>query len=128
MPDRPDLSPGEFEIMDVLWRRGHASVREVQEALAPAKMLSKSAIATVLGRMKDKGYVDAREKNFAWEFRPLAKREQVVRRKLDDMVDRMFGGDVAPLAAYIADSRNLTPEQIRLLEEIAKSAPRREEE
>ncbi len=127
MPDRPDLSPGEFEIMDVLWKRGHASVREVQEALAPAKMLSKSAIATVLGRMKDKGYVDAREKNFAWEFRPLAKREQVVRRKLDDMVDRMFGGDVAPLAAYIADSRKLTPEKMQLLEEIAKSKPRRED-
>ena len=126
MAERPDLSPGEFEIMDVLWDRGHASVREVQEALEPAKSLSRSAIATILGRMKEKGYVDALEKNFAWEYRPLAKREQVVRRKLDDLVDRLFGGDIAPLAAYIADIRKLTPEQMKLLEEIAKSGPRRE--
>ena len=128
MPDRPDLSAGEFEIMDVLWKMGRASVREVQAALEPARLLSRSAIATVLMRMKEKGYVDAREKNFAWEFRPLAKRDQVVRRKLDDLVDRLFGGDVAPLAAYLADTRKLTPEQISLLEDIAKSEPRGEEE
>lgn len=128
MLDRPDLSPGEFEIMDVLWGRERATVREVQEALEPGKQLSRSAISTILGRMKEKGYVDARERNFAWEFRPLVRREQVVRRKLDDLVDRLFGGDIAPLAAYLADIRKLTPEQMKALEEIAKSEPRGEQE
>ena len=126
MAKRPDLSPGEFEIMDVLWRLGQASVRQIREAIDPEKKLSHSATATILGRMKDKGYVDAREKHFAWEFIPLVKREQVTRRKLEDLVDRIFGGDIAPLAAYIADSLELTPEQMKTLEEIVKSGRRRE--
>lgn len=128
MMQKPDLSVGEFEIMDVLWEHGNASIREIQAFLEPTKKLSRSAIGTILTRMKEKGYIDAREKNFAWEFRPVVKRDQVVRRKLDDLVDRLFGGDVTPLAAYLADVRKLTPEQIRLLEDIAKSEPRREEE
>ncbi len=128
MTQRPDLSPGEFEIMDVLWKRGHASVREVQAALEPTKKLSRNAIATVLSRMKEKGYVDAQERNFAWDFRPLIERDRVVRLKLDDLVDRLFAGNIAPLAAYIADSRKLTPEQLKSLEEIASSEPELEEE
>ena len=121
MTMKPDLSPGEFEIMDVLWRLGQASVRQIREALWPRKQLSHSAIATVLSRMKEKGYVDAREKNFAWQFRPLAERDQVVRRKLDDLVDRLLGGDIAPIAAYLAETRDLTPEQIQALQEIVEA-------
>lgn len=123
MTQRPDLSRGEFEIMDILWKRGGASVREVQAALEPTKKLSRNAIATVLTRMKDKGHVGAREKKFAWEFYPLIERDQVTRRKLDDLVDRILAGNIAPLAAYIADSRKLTPEQLKALEEIAMSEP-----
>ncbi len=124
MADGPDLSPGELEIMDVLWRRGCASVREIQAALEPTKRLSRNAIGTVLSRMKQKGYVDAREKNFAWEFRPLITHDQVVRCKLDYLVNRLFGGDVLPLLSYAADSGKLNPEQAAVLVEIAVSARR----
>lgn len=117
-----DLSRAEFEVMDILWRKGRAKVREVQVALGQERKLAYTTVATLLNRLRDKGYVDAQEKDFAYEFRPLVEREQVVRRKLDDLVKRVFHGDVAPLAAYIAENRDLTPEQIAALEEITKSA------
>ncbi len=116
-----DMSRAEFEIMDVLWRRERATVREVHEELQAKRKLSYSTVATLLGRLKDKGYVEAKEKNFAYQFRPKVKREQVISRKLSELVDRILGGDVAPLTAYIAQNRNLTPEQLQTLEEIAKS-------
>ncbi len=62
------------------------------------------------------------KKNFAYEFRPLVKREHVIKRKLDDLVNKVLGGDVSPLAAYIAENRNLTAEQIKTFEEIVRSA------
>ena len=122
MARKPDLSSAEFEIMDILWKKEHASVREIQETLGSERKLSYSAISTMLGRMREKGYVDAKAKNFAYEFRPLVKRDQVVKRKLDDLVNKILGGDVSPLAAYIAENRTLTPEQIKALEDIANSA------
>ena len=121
MTRKPDLSRGEFEIMDVLWELGHASVREVQAALEPERKLSRNCIATVLTRMKAKGYVDAQEKSFAWDFRPLIKREEVIGVKLDDLVNRLLGGEVLPLLSYAAESGKLTTEQANALAKIAKS-------
>lgn len=123
-----DLSQAEFDVMEVLWQMGQATVKEVQAELGKDKKLAYTTVATLLNRLKEKGYVAAEEKNFAYEFRPLVKREQAVRRKLDDLVKQLFRGDVSPLAAYIAENRNLTPEQLDALEEMIKSAPDREDE
>ena len=118
MTDMRDLPQGEFEVMDALWDRGEATVKDVLNALGSGRKLAYTTVATLLNRLREKGYVEAEERNFAYVYRPLVAREQVVRRKLDDLVQRVLGGSVGPLAAYIAEKRNLTPEQIRLLEEI----------
>ncbi len=123
-----DLSQAEFEVMDILWQRGRSTVRQVQAALGRERELAYTTVATLLNRLREKGYVEARERNFAYEFRPLVRREQVVRRKLDDLVKRVLRGSVAPLAAYIAESRKLTPEQLATLEEIAGSETTEEAE
>ena len=82
-----------------------------------------------IARLEMRGYVEAEEKNFAYVFRPLVRRDQVVRRKLDDLVKRVLGGDIAPLAAYIAENRKLSPTQIAALEKIiqAESASPKQE-
>ena len=121
-----DLPQAEFGVMDVLWEKGEATVKQVQSALSARRKLAYTTVATLLSRLREKGYVEAEERNFAYVFRPLVGREQVVRRKLDDLVKQVLGGDVAPLAAYIAENRELTPEQVDALEEIVRSAPDKE--
>jgi predicted transcriptional regulator len=127
MSDIKDLPQGEFEVMDVLWQRGEATVKEVLAVLSKDRKLAYTTVATLLTRLKDKGYVSAEERNFAYVFKPLVQRDRVVKRKLDDMVKHILGGRLAPLAAYIAENRNLTPEQIALLEDIAKSEAGKED-
>jgi len=121
MKEQKNLSDAEFTVMDVLWRLGQGTVKEVQGMLAGERTLAYTTVATLLNRLKDKGYVEAQEKNFAYEFRPLIAREQVVRRKLDDLVRQVLGGDIAPLAAYIVRNTQLTPEQIDVLEALART-------
>jgi hypothetical protein len=50
-----------------------------------------------------------------------------VTRKLDDLVSRVLRGDLAPLANYIARNRNLTSEQLEMLEEMLRSHSEKEE-
>jgi predicted transcriptional regulator len=121
MMEKRDLSPAELELMEILWEKGCATAKEIQAAFDPSQRPAYSTIATVLSRMREKGYIDAQEKNFAFEYRPLVEKGQVVRRKIRDLVERVLGGDIAPLAAYIAEDRQLTAEQIKILEEIVKS-------
>jgi BlaI family penicillinase repressor len=122
-----DLPPAQVEIMDVLWERGEASVRDVHSEVSKRRKVAYKTVATLLMRLRDRGYVEAEVRNFAYVFRPLVLREQVVYRKLDDLVSRVLGGDLTPLALYMArHGGRLKPEQIALLEEIVRSEKERE--
>jgi len=120
MRDLPDLPPAELEVMKVLWRKGRATVKEVQKALGGKPKRAYTTVATLLSRLRQRGYVEAEERNFAYVFRPLVQRNLVARRKLDDLVKRVLAGSVAPLATYIAENRQLTAEQIAALEKIVQ--------
>lgn len=124
-----DLPPAELDVMNVLWQKREANTKEIQAALGEEKKLAYTTVATLLSRLREKGYVEAEERNFAYVYRPLVKREQVVKRKLDDLVKRLLGGDVTPLAAYIAENKKLTPKQVEALEDIvqSKSEPEKED-
>ncbi len=126
MSEIRDMPQAEFEVMEVLWKVGEATVKQVQKALSRKKKPAYTTVATLLNRLRERGYVDAEERNFAYVFRPLVEREQVVRRKVDDLVKKVLGGDVAPLAAYIAENRNLSAEQLAALEEMVKSGSEKE--
>jgi predicted transcriptional regulator len=127
MKKERDLPQAEFEVMEVLWRKGEATVKEVQAELSAGSKKAYTTVATLLTRMRDKGYVKAEERNFAYVFKPLVRKDQVVRRKLDDLVKHILGGDVSPLAAYIAENRNLTQEQIAALEKAVRSDTEKED-
>lgn len=117
-----DVPYAELEVMDIVWQKGEATARDVHTELYERRHLAYSTVATLLTRLRDRGYVDATFREPAWVFRPLVSREQVAKRKLDDLVDRMFGGDVTRLAVYIAENLDLTPEEIAQLERIVSSA------
>lgn len=119
--DLKDLSGAEFEVMDILWREGEATGREIHAKIEKRRKLAYTTVLTLLTRLREKGYVQTEERNFAYVFRPLVERAQVVRRKLDDLVGSVLGGSLGPLAAYITENRKLTPEQFEALEEIIES-------
>jgi BlaI family transcriptional regulator, penicillinase repressor len=123
MPEARDLPKSELEIMGIVWQKGAATVRDVWTELNTRRKLNYKTVATLLMRLRERGYVAAEEKNFVWVFRPLVPREQVVNSKLDDLVNKTLGGDLTPLALYMAQHGDkLTPEQIETLEGIVKSA------
>lgn len=121
MSDMRDLPQAELDVMQVLWRRGPSTVREVLSELKGDRRPAYTTVATLLNRLKAKNYVEAQDQGPALAFRPVVPREQVIRRKIDDLVTNVLGGDVAPLAEYIAENRKLSPKQIKALEKIIKT-------
>ena len=123
MTETKDLPKSELEIMSIVWQKGTATVRDVWTELSTRRTLNYKTVATLLMRLRERGYVEAEEKNFVWVFRPLVPRDQVVNSKLDYLVNKTLGGDLTALALYMArHGDRLTPEQVRTLEEIVKSA------
>ena len=118
MKKTTDLSPAEFEVMDIIWRRGTATVKEIQADLEPKKKLAITTICTLVSRMKAKGYVESIVKNQAYVYHPLVTRDEVVKKKIDDFVKCVLRDDVVPLVTHIVENTELTANQIKALKEI----------
>ena len=97
MTDRPGLSKGELEVARVLWGLGKATVRQVHEAFPPGREIDFTTVQTYLRRLADKGYIRAKLDGRTRIYAPKVKPRTVIRETLDDLIDRLFGGEVYPL-------------------------------
>lgn len=71
------LTPGQLEAMEVLWDRGHASVREIHSELMKKRMRTRGVVFEMLMRMKRLRYIRARMKDGAYDFTPLIERSSL---------------------------------------------------
>ena len=112
---RPKLTRLELQILEILWARGNASIREVQESF-PEPRPAYTTIQTTVYRMETKDAVRrVRKVGNAHLFEPLVSRDTARRRLLDDILS-LFGGRAQPMMAQLAEVGKLTREDVRELE------------
>jgi predicted transcriptional regulator len=112
---RPKLTRLELQILEILWARGNASLREVQESF-PEPRPAYTTIQTTVYRMETKNAVKRiRKIGNAHLFEPLVSRDTARRRLLDDILS-LFGGRAQPMMAQLAEVGKLTREDVRELE------------
>ena len=117
------LSRFELEIMEILWKLGEASVRDVQEAIQERRRPAYTTVQTIFARLEEKKAVRRTRKiGNALLFEPLIAREPVYRRIIDDFLG-LFGGSAQPLVARLMETGQLTLEDLKSLEE-RYAAPR----
>jgi predicted transcriptional regulator len=125
MAQRPALSKSEMEVARVLWQLGQATVREVYEALPPERGIDFTTVQTYLRRLEQKGYVNGRLEGRTRVFSPRVKARTVIRETIDDLVDRLFGGDALPLMRHLIEEQKISDEE---LAELRALIERRERE
>jgi BlaI family transcriptional regulator, penicillinase repressor len=117
---RPRLTRLELQILEILWTRGNASIREIQEAF-PAPRPAYTTVQTTVYRMEGKQAVRrARKISNAHIFEPTVAREMARRRLLDEIL-RFFGGRAQPMMAQLVEAGKLTIDDVRELERAIKS-------
>jgi len=113
--EKPQLSKFELEVMDVLWRLGEASVREVQEAIVERKRPAYTTVQTIFQRLEQKGAVRRTRKiSNAFLFQPAITRKSVYRRLIDEVLTLV--GGTQPLVAHLVETGQLTLEDLKALE------------
>src|ERR1700689_890519 len=113
------LSKLELQILEALWARGNASIREIQEAF-PEPRPAYTTIQTTVYRLEGKKAVHRTRKiSNAHIFEPLVARE-VTRHRLLDEILGFFGGKAQPMMAQLAEAGKLTLDDVRELEKTVK--------
>ena len=114
---QPKLTRLELQILEALWARGKASIREIQEAF-PEPRPAYTTIQTTVYRLEAKKAVRrVRKISNAHIFEPLVARD-VARHRLLDEVLSLFGGRAQTMMAQLAEAGKLTLEDVRELEQI----------
>lgn len=114
--EEPNLSKFELEIMEILWKLGESSVREVQEAIHERKRPAYTTVQTIFARLEEKKAVRRTRKiGNAFLFEPLVTRKSVHRRIIDDFI-HLFGGSAQPVVARLVETGKLTLEDLKALE------------
>ena len=117
------ISEAESVVMDVLWRGSSPMTSEaVVQALAATHDWQEPTIKTLLNRLLNKGAISAERDGRRYRYVPVLKREDWLSDESGSLLDRLFGGRVAPLVAHFSERRKLSKKDIaelrRLIEEL----------
>jgi predicted transcriptional regulator len=123
---QPKLSKLELRIMDVLWTRGSASIREIQETFPEKTKPAYTTIQTTVYRLETKKAVRRIKKvsNFH-VFEAAVSRNSAQQRLIDDLL-ALFEGWTQPVMAHLIESGKLTLREVKEAEKILRKLERKE--
>ena len=120
----PKLTRLELQILDTLWARGNASIREIQEAFPDPKP-AYTTVQTTVYRLEAKGALRrTRKVSNAHIFEPIVARD-IARVRLLDEILGFFGGRALPMMTQFVEAGKLTMDDIRALEKALKKRGRK---
>jgi len=111
------LTDHELRLMEVLWRKGSATVAEVVEALPPPP-LAYSTVLTTLRTLEHKGHVAHEEDGRAFVYRPSVRRSDAAKSAVRHVLDRFFASSPGALAVALLDDARLSNDDLAHIQRI----------
>jgi BlaI family transcriptional regulator, penicillinase repressor len=103
------VSETELAILEVLWDRDRATVREIVESIYGKHTASLHAtVNSLIDRLREKGYVAVDPSGFAHRYSVTVDRDAIVGQRLKEIADQHFQGAVAPLLLTLIDQVKLS--------------------
>ena len=126
-PPARELTERELQVMHAFWGRGEgappATVAEVRDALAGAGLdLAYTTVATLVRILAEKGFLTQTNDERPFAYRPARSYEDVSRRLLGEVVDRVFRGSRELLLVRLMEQERLSARERELLREVLAEA------
>jgi BlaI family transcriptional regulator, penicillinase repressor len=120
------LSKLELQIMDALWSRGRASIREIQESFPEKDRPAYTTVQTIVYRLEVKQALRRIKKvgNFHI-FEAAVSRDSAQRKLIDDLLV-LLGGRTQPVMAHLVESGKLTLLDVKEAERALRSLEKKE--
>ncbi len=98
--------------MKIVWDRRTATVRDVYEALLERRRVAYTTVMTMMKILERKGYLNRKQVERAYVYRPTQPKNSVIRVMVRDFVNRVFNGSAEPLLAHLIEDRHLTADEV----------------
>ena len=117
-PKAPSISDAEWIVMREFWARGETTSSEVIAALGKTQQWKPPTIMTLITRLVKKGALGFERQGREYRYSPLVDEAHCAHAVSKSLVDRVFGGRVAPLLACFLDRQKLSKKDIAELREL----------
>lgn len=118
------ISDAEWDVMTVLWNRSPLPASDVVDQLQSKRHWRLRTVRTLLDRLVKKRVLSAAMEGKRYLYRPLVDMEDCVRMESQSFLDRVFGGEPAPMLIHLVRNSRLSSSEIaelkRLLSEKEK--------
>lgn len=108
----------ELEILQILWEKGLATVREVHEELAKTKEVGYTTTLKLMQIMHEKGLVKRDESMRTHVYQPAVNKEKTQKHLLTKMIDTLFGGSSTQLVLQALGEHNASPEELEQIQKL----------
>jgi len=109
---RITISDAESVVMQALWDSGEATAEALIARVAGPNGWAEATVRTLINRLLTKGAIAAEREGRRYRYRPLLARSEWLAEESAGVLDRLFGGRVAPLVAHFSEQGRLSQKDI----------------
>jgi BlaI family penicillinase repressor len=110
--DLPPVTEAELKVLEALWRRESATIRELRDELYPDGGVSKFAtVQKLLARLAAKRLVGRRKRDGGWIFAPRVARDELIGGELRRVAERLGGDSMTPLLTFLVETGELNADE-----------------
>ncbi len=121
MPDTPQPTPAELDLLRVLWQRGPSTVRDLHAAVE--RDVGYTTVLKLLQIMTEKGLVTRDASARSHIYTAAVSEDDTQRRLVADLLDRAFGGSRLDLVMQALSATPATREELRQIRALLDSMP-----
>ena len=115
------ISEAESRVLEAFWRaKGRLSADDVVAAMDNDRDWSAGTIRTFLTRLVKKKALAATPDGRRYLYRPLIRRQDYVHEQSRNLIDRLFGGRIAPFITQFSERRDLSGDEIEELKRLIR--------
>jgi BlaI family penicillinase repressor len=112
------ISAAESQIMEALWTSGPLTADELVREVGTAQGWGGATVKTLTNRLLKKNALESVREDGRVRYNPLVSREEYLTGESQGLLDRLFGGQLAPLVAHYAKHRALSDEEVERIKRL----------
>jgi BlaI family penicillinase repressor len=124
-PPSTTLTDSERAILEVLWKKKEASVREVADELSKKKPVAYTTVLTMFKILDKKGLVTHRTEGRAFIYSPAISRNEARSHALENLLRQFFNGSPNVLAQHLLSEHDMDLAELKALQEKIDATPTR---
>ena len=119
-PANPAITEAESRVMEPLWQHAPQTSEDLATQLHAATGWHENTVRTLLNRLVRKGAVVAERDGRRYLYSPLLTRDAWQTAESRSLLDRVFGGRVAPLLVHFSRSEKLGAKDVAELRKLVE--------